>query len=373
MCLYPNRVFYHYAKNSPEERGTIFTSRFTDFMYRYSPMDAWRPGTYNSAQGSISALKASGADVLTEHDDVPCGQCIECRLAYARSWSCRIMNEVEMYPENTCWFVTCTYNDDNLPPAKLIERVNQSTGEYQLAPSPFHSLSLDDHQRFMKRLRKEFGKDTGLKIRFFMSGEYGEKSVRPHFHYILFGVKLDDLVFYKVTDSGDKLYTSKRLSDVWNIGRDGKPREMGFVTIGSVTTNSAGYIARYAIKKRKMIDASFYEDFGLKPEFLCMSRRPGIGKRWFEEHKNEIYKYDSIVLKDYKGVKSVKPPKYYDALLASENMDQLDKIKEHRKWLALHSDQLEEHLNPWRDKEVYAQAKERAYLKRATVVKPRDI
>lgn len=372
MCLYPNRVFYTGKLNENGKKDTIFTSRFTDYMYRRPGDHRWIPASVSDAQYT----KKLGYDVLTEYDDIPCGQCIECRINYARSWSCRIMNEVSLYPDDTCWFVTCTYNDEHLPKANIIEKINKSTGEISYEPSPFNSLSLRDHQLFMKNLRKEFSKDSDMKIKFFMSGEYGE-SMRPHFHYILFGVHLDDLILYKLTDQGDRLYTSKRLQDIWDTPHKGekfnKGESRGFVSVGKVTTDSASYVARYAIKKRKMIDSDFYKDYGLKPEFLCMSRRPGIGKEWFMQHKDEIYDTDSIVLTDYKGVKTVKPPRYYDDLFAKVNMDQFEEIKENRKKQAVYNDQLFEHLHPFMDKEMIAEAKERKYNRKASIKKPRSL
>ena len=208
-----------------------------------------------------------------------------------------------------------------------------------------------------------------MKVRFFMSGEYGESSLRPHFHYILFGVHLDDLCLYKVTATGDKLYTSDCLQKLWNNGIE----ERGFVTVGSVTIDSASYIARYAIKKRKMIDSSFYEDFNLKPEFICMSRRPGIGKQWFDEHKDEIYEIDQIVLPSRTGAIKVKPPRYYDSLYQEVNMDQFEKIKENRVSMAKAADETFEHLHPFLDKEGVREAKERNYKKTISYLKSRNV
>lgn len=52
-----------------------------------------------------------------------------------------------------------------------------------------------------------------------------------------------------------------------------------------------------------------YKEAGRTPEFVQMSRRPGIGKKYWEEHRKDIYKYDSVLVGEGK---TVKPPKYYD-------------------------------------------------------------
>ena len=44
-------------------------------------------------------------------------------------------------------------------------------------------LVKDDLQRFFKRMRK-----AGFKFRYVASGEYGDKTRRPHFHIALFGL-----------------------------------------------------------------------------------------------------------------------------------------------------------------------------------------
>ena len=65
-------------------------------------------------------------------------------------------------------FITLTYADEYLP----------SDGK----------LKYLDFQLFMKRLRKYCGKE----ISFFMCGEYGEKTARPHYHACIFGYDFDD-------------------------------------------------------------------------------------------------------------------------------------------------------------------------------------
>ena len=364
MCLYPNRVFYTGRLTENGKKETVFTSRNTNYMYRHYGEQRWIPGS----QGTAAETRALGYQVLDSYDDVPCGQCIECRLNYARSWSCRIMNEVSLYPESTCWFVTCTYDDDHLPPARPIIKVDDETGEITTRISEFNTICLKDHQDFMKRLRRHFADKSDMKVKFFASLEYGEKSLRPHIHYILFGVYLDDLRLYKITPSGDKLYTSECLQSIWNYPYE----ERGFVTVGAVTVDSASYIARYAIKKRKMIDTKFYEDMGIDPERLVMSRRPGIGKEWFEQHKDEIYDCDEIVLPSRTGAITVKPPRYYDKLFEVISMDQFEKIKENRKIMAEKQEQTFEHLHPFMDRENVNATKERNYLKQISLLKARE-
>ena len=57
-----------------------------------------------------------------------------------------------------------------------------------------------------------------------------------------------------------------------------------------------------------------------------MSRRPGIGKNWYEEYKDDVQPSDYLIIRG----KKVRPPKYYDALLEIENEDEYKKVKAKR-------------------------------------------
>jgi len=215
---------------------------------------------------------------------LPCGQCIGCRMTRARHWSIRVMNEAKMHKRNS--FITLTYNDENLPE-------NQS-----LCPA--------DVTAFVKKLRKALHPH---KIKTFGGMEYGDKKGRPHYHLIIFGEDFTfDTKFYK-WKKGNALFTSKTLSDAW-----GK----GFCSVGSLTYDSAIYVCKYVTKSKtsyesdhkytKMIDG---QKVKVIPEgSVAMSRRPGIGKTWFEKFFNDIFPFDKMRVKNHE----VQPPRYYTKL-----------------------------------------------------------
>lgn len=216
---------------------------------------------------------------------LPCGQCIGCRLERSRQWAIRCSHEASLYKENC--FITLTYDDANLPP----------TG----------SLDISHFQKFMKRLRKKYGSN----IRFYHCGEYGEKFRRPHYHACLFNFDLQDKVLYKTKKIGKNIqryYTSEILSRLWPYG---------FSIIGDVTFESAAYVARYIMKKINgreaedhytVCDLETGELTQIQPEYTTMSRRPGIGAKWLEIYRTDVYPDDFVVIKGTK----MKPPKYYD-------------------------------------------------------------
>lgn len=227
--------------------------------------------------------------------NLPCGQCIGCRLKYSQEWAVRLMHENQMH-EESC-FITLTMNDEYL---------NSRDNPYSLDRSEF--------QRFMKRLRKRYGK----KVRYFHCGEYGEKNSRPHYHAIIFGMDFEDKELFQVRDE-IRLYTSETLAKLWPYG---------FVTIGEVTMESCAYVARYVTKKIKGKDAENHyirwdsltgEGIPIEPEYATMSRKPGIGKSWLDKYKSDVYPHDYVVIKKHK----IRPPRFYDNQLDEEELEQL--------------------------------------------------
>lgn len=236
--------------------------------------------------------------------EIPCGKCIGCRLEYSRQWANRCMLELESHESS--YFVTLTYDDKNLPENR--------------------SVSKREMQLFMKRLRFQF-KDQ--KIRFYGCGEYGDKTMRPHYHIILFGLKLDDLVLYKKSGLGYNYYNSPSLDAVW---------QKGYCVVADVSWDTCAYTARYVLKKLNGDMAKVYSELNIEPEFVLMSRRPGIGREYYDKNKGELYNYDYINVKTDKGGKKFKPPRYYDTLYEIENPEKMQEIKEKRLQSALHTE-----------------------------------
>ena len=231
---------------------------------------------------------------------IPCGQCVGCRLERSRQWAVRCVHEASLYEDNC--FITLTYNNESLP----------EDG----------SLNKKHFQDFMKRLRKKY---KNKKIRYYHCGEYGDKNFRPHYHAIIFGLQFDDQKLFTV-NNGEKLYTSEKLEKLWPFG---------FSTIGTVTFESAAYVARYVMKKvngknaknhYERVDSNTGEIYSLVPEYNTMSRRPGIASGWFDKYKDDVYPSDNIHLRD----KTFRPPKFYDKMYEHLMPNEMEKIKKQR-------------------------------------------
>lgn len=251
-------------------------------MACFHPLAAWQ-----LEDGKVVFVE-SGA--IARALELPCGQCVGCRLERSRQWAVRCVHESQMHAYSV--FLTLTYDDLRLKSMSLVYR---------------------DFQLFMKRLRKAKGK-----VRFYMCGEYGETYGRPHFHACVFGCFFEDREFFRKSPSGESIFTSVELSRLW---------PHGFSSIGDVTFNSAAYVARYVMKRvtgmnsenhYRVLDTDTGEVVDRIPEFTRMSLKPGIGATWFAKFREEVYgPRDAVVLN---GI-SMRPPKYYDKLLAAQVFD----------------------------------------------------
>lgn len=230
---------------------------------------------------------------------IPCGKCIGCRLEYSKQWANRCMLEMQYHDE--AWFVTFTYNDEHVP---QIYSASPDTGEALL---PLMTLSKRDVQLAMKRIRKKFSDD---RIRYFLAGEYGSTTFRPHYHAILFGLHLHDIVPYSQNFRGDVLFNSQSLSDCW---RDNSGQSMGHVVVAKCTWETCAYVARYTAKKYGVNDGEAYDMLGLVRPFTLMSRKPGIGRQYFEDHP-DCMEYEFINVSTGEGGKKFRPPRYYEKL-----------------------------------------------------------
>lgn len=246
---------------------------------------------------SIVFTEARKHDIVRSLE-LPCGQCVGCRLERSRQWAIRCMHEASLYKDNC--FITLTYDEEHLPDD--------------------YSLHYDDFQRFMKRLRKRY---QGKTIRFYMAGEYGENFGRPHFHACIFNLDFEDKYLWQKTDSGSKIYRSKILEELWPFG---------YSSIGEVNFQSAAYVARYIMKKvtgdmaeqhYEEVNFNTGEIVNRKPEFNKMSLKPGIGYKWYQKYKDDVYPHDYVIVNG----KKCKPPKFYDKKYADDYPYEFDQLQ----------------------------------------------
>lgn len=265
----------------------------------YHPVKGYYSASKTALGKRAVVFKRKGA-LVDRPVTIPCGRCIGCRLERSRQWAVRCTHESQLHASNS--FITLTYDAGNLP--------------------PYGSLVVSDFQKFMKKLRKALGKN-GKRIRFFHCGEYGELEGRPHYHAIIFGYDFPDKYKWRTTDRGDTLYRSPLLESLWTAGSS---------EIGEVSFESAAYVARYSLKKvtGPMADEHYSRvnlDTGeivkIQPEYVTMSRRPGIGAGWFDKYRTDVYPRDQLTLRG----KQMRPPRFYDNRFEILSPERMDKIR----------------------------------------------
>lgn len=173
---------------------------------------------------------------------VPCGGCIGCRTRKARDWAIRCSLELREH-ERAAW-VTLTYDDGHL---------------VRPFPDAIATLYKPHLSAYVKRLRERV-RSRQQKVRFFAVGEYGDRTHRPHYHAILFGVAPDE----------------RHLRGAWPFG---------LIDADEVTPRNIAYTAGYAQKKLRpgvqrpveYVDPDTGEVFEWQEPFRLVSRNPGIG------------------------------------------------------------------------------------------------
>lgn len=216
------------------------------------------------------------------HDVVPCGKCNYCLQSKRADWSFRLYQELKIC--ETAYFLTLTYEDEKIPTLNGIP-----------------TLQKTDLQLFTKRLRKENALVTDWPVRYYSVGEYGTRTLRPHYHSLMFN--LAPMI-------------ANRLDGIWGKGH---------CHVGSVSPASIHYVTKYVINR--------HNDYsGLDPPFAHMSRRPGIGAHYLKSHKqwhlSEMRNYTQV-----HGIKT-KLPRYYKEkifdrlqrkMLAATSVDESDR------------------------------------------------
>lgn len=230
---------------------------------------------------------------------LPCGKCPECMKDYYTDWATRGSRELMMWDSSL--FMTLTYNDENLPPDK--------------------SLRKKDVQDFIKRLKKRFKSSKENPIRQIYCGEYGEHTLRPHYHCILFNVDFKDKRKHYISPQGHQVFTSATLTALWGKGN---------VEFGYATPESIAYVFKYILKKKTRKEKSKPYTleapdgcYDVAHEFIEASRNPGIG----------AFSRDSSSLKKgYLSVNGVKKklPKYFLESLKKKIPEVYEKIKDLR-------------------------------------------
>jgi len=227
-----------------------------------------------------------------------------CYMAKGLMWKTRILHEAK------CWssslMLTLQYRDDALP-ASL-------------------SLEYRDFQLFMKRVRAELvgvdeSADGRRPIRFFVAGEYGGETARPHWHAILFNFELKDARWWMRHRKGRELRVghSELAEELWTHG---------YVELAPVNESTAAYVAGYVNKKAERrsadaVDRLTGEVYERRPEFQKSSNDPGIGSFWYDRFGADLWRVDGALVNG----KPVPVPRYYNEKLRRSDPEGYERIR----------------------------------------------
>lgn len=268
-------------------------------MSCYHPLVGWPTGEISEKGKPLYHIEGRGKlgsmvnpeGFLADNTDavlIPCGRCIGCRLDYSRKWADRMM--LELAVQKKAIFVTLTYDNEHIP-------IVYDDDDFPIC----FTLKKEDVQLWMKRVRRHYGDKS---LRFYLAGEYGSSTGRPHYHCILYGLSLDD--FPK-----KRAYKKSELNDIYYIDDDFAARwNQGYVVIADVSWKTCAYVARYVTKKVLNQFPEAFEELGMVPEFSLMSRRPGIGKPYLDAHP-DCLDLQSINISTPEGGRQIAIPKYY--------------------------------------------------------------
>jgi len=224
---------------------------------------------------------------------VPCGICILCREEQSRQAAVRITHEATCHDESS--FLTLTYSDDNIPAHGSLD---------------YRHLTL-----FNKRLRKHLGS-----LRYYAVGEYGDKTLRPHYHMCVFGHAFTENRII-VTKEPNLLWEQEWLTRCWGLGR---------VRVGALSFETARYTASYVTKKLRSkqryvrIDEETGELVAVEQPKAFMS--DNLGKEWWHKYGHQLEYNDYVIING----KKQKPPRAYDRWLGEVNPEAVQRIKNKR-------------------------------------------
>lgn len=242
---------------------------------------------------------------------IPCGKCISCRLENARQTAVRCVHEASMYDNNS--FITLTYSDEHLVADKLYYvHFQQFVKDLRtrlfsdLLNSIYPNLDQKLQRQLWRQKTKENRNELYDRIRFsvLVSGEYGDKNKRPHWHALFFNFRPKDLTYLRKNDRGDRIYRSEMVERIWGRNNsETRPNE-----IGDVTFESAGYCARYAAKKLVHGKDGTHE-------YNPVSRRSSkqaIGKKWIEKNWRDVFTHGELSFDTGKEIIKCGIPRYYE-------------------------------------------------------------
>lgn len=247
--------------------------------------------------------------------EIPCGKCKGC--LENKSFHYKKLLWLEYANSKTAYFLTLTYNNNNLFDS---------------------STHIKDLKIFVNSLYHYFYDNFGIKKKFSYFGvsEYGDKTLRPHYHLIIFNIPILENDFYKfninnlIKDFSYKFinktinndyFTNNEIKRIWNKGN---------IIISVLNDKRIDYCCDYLFKSFNYYSKFNKEKFKKRGfELPTKISSHNLGKEFILNNKNEFLDNGFIY---YKGNK-IYSDKYIDikADLVSEERSEVRFIKQYEK------------------------------------------
>jgi len=300
-CTNPMLMLVAEVKNANLQ--LINSLRKANWKVNYKENKAYRLVSQESRSWFLEMLPDYISHKLIE---VPCGGCISCRLNYSRDWAIRCTLEALQYDCN--YFLTLTYDDDHIHYGK--------TGNA--------TIYKPDLDKFIHDLREKLRYHCKIeKFKYFYCQEYGDSSMRPHAHLILFNCPLPDLIDYfpqedgsivrqKNNMTGDFYFYSQFIKDIWPNGN---------ILLAPCCWDTNAYVSRYILKKQKGKNSKVYSrDLCVEPPYIRMSQ--GIGANYLKSHFDDLIDNPYLVMpRDHKKPLVSMIPRAYKKKIFLERPD----------------------------------------------------
>lgn len=218
--------------------------------------------------------------VPNSENPVACGNCLPCLARARRDWALRL--HFERKASQNAYFLTLTYSDENLV-----------YGEDGVP-----SLCKGDISEFLKCIRNAsrerisvvdasgnlVRKRVNRTPRWFVVGEYGPKTQRPHYHAIVFNIKPEVL---------------RSLSSYW---------KKGFIQVKPISEKRINYACKYQITLHSFGAEEARKK--VRPFRIVTKSTGGLGKQWLTEANKQYARLQlNGLIRSTSGF--VPLPKYY--------------------------------------------------------------
>lgn len=319
MCTKPLKA-WTIGRNPSGSAMLRITSWDTDHLQRLVNGSIVAVQVASNPDGLIPApalitTSSIATEVITHYVPIPCGKCLECLKQRGQEWTNRCILEHLSHGPDTCYFVTLTYRDEALPKTYYDD---PDTGEAY----PAYTLSVRDVQLFLKRLRKRLFGNSGGTLRYYVAGEYGPSTLRPHYHALIFGapgLTLNPTPHPTYMHSPD-------IEAVWPHGHH---------QINVMTDDTIAYACHYVTGKLHADNYALYDDHNMTRPFARMSRNPALGRAYYD--CNDIFAdvdnqplLTLNVSRETGGLRMPVPAYFWRLYASSADPDHLKSLKIHR-------------------------------------------